>query len=277
MFAQERSPLHVACALGWHEGVRELLRFRAAHDAVDKDGNTPLHVAAEQVWLAAHACMTADCRLVDVGTRQNPSSCANPSCTFRTLLCWQGSIEVVAELLQGQGRKMVVKAKNKDGRTPLHLAAKANHPLVAAKLLEAGARADAKDKLGQTPMHLVPNLGTNEAMVAALTGIAPAPETHFTVAPHAPIPCASPVKIPAKAKEKVPEQKDGQQITPGPTLRPRIPLAPGVAGATPSPAGIKTGASPAMSSFHMRASQLVDAGALRRAAGVPAPALATAR
>jgi diadenosine tetraphosphate (Ap4A) HIT family hydrolase len=34
----------------------------------------------------------------------------------------QGHVEVVEELLSGHGRKTVVRMKNKEGRTPLHLA-----------------------------------------------------------------------------------------------------------------------------------------------------------
>lgn len=56
-------------------------------------------------------------------------------------------MEVVNELLTGQGRKLVAKVKNKEGQTPLHLAAKGGHRDVVARLIEAGARTDAKDKV----------------------------------------------------------------------------------------------------------------------------------
>lgn len=59
-------------------------------------------------------------------------------------------MDVIQELVTGSGRKSVLKNKNKDGRTPLHLAAKGNHPAAVAKLIESGARVDAKDKVSNT-------------------------------------------------------------------------------------------------------------------------------
>lgn len=48
---QERTPLHVAAMMG--EGgvpfLVELLTHGAVYDSVDRDGNTPLHLASTQV------------------------------------------------------------------------------------------------------------------------------------------------------------------------------------------------------------------------------------
>ena len=47
-----------------------------------------------------------------------------------------------------------VRAKNKWGRTPLHIASRDNSIEIAKLLLDAGADVEAKDKWGQTPLHL---------------------------------------------------------------------------------------------------------------------------
>lgn len=47
-----------------------------------------------------------------------------------------------------------VKAKNNDGETPLHVAARVGDSLIMQDLVEAGALVDAINELGQTALHL---------------------------------------------------------------------------------------------------------------------------
>jgi len=75
--------------------------------------------------------------------RQWPS--ANSMHTPTTVA--QGHEEVVTELLRGTGRHTVLKLKNRDGCTPLHVAVKALHHGVVALLLHAGAPLNLKDKV----------------------------------------------------------------------------------------------------------------------------------
>ncbi|PNW72099.1 hypothetical protein CHLRE_16g682450v5 [Chlamydomonas reinhardtii] len=63
----------------------------------------------------------------------------------------------------------MVKQKNRDGQTPLHLAVRNSHIEVVAKLIDAGARTDAKDKAGNTPLELVD--GQNEGMLELLLAV----------------------------------------------------------------------------------------------------------
>ena len=97
----------MAAALGNVDLVKELLRSRAAHDAVDAYGNTAMHLA-----------------------------------------CENGHVDVVSVLLDGLGRRTVLRMKNKAGQVPLHCAAAANQEAVVQVLMQAGTCAAIKDKVG---------------------------------------------------------------------------------------------------------------------------------
>lgn len=135
------TPLHLAAAAGLPAFVRELLLHGAPHDVMDNSGNVPLHLAAEQVGSRYHALRVPR---VIVPT---PGGCPQRSHDNLAPKQHQGSVESVVELLTGPGRKLMVKQKNRDGQTPLHLAVRNSHIEVVAKLIDAGARTDAKDKV----------------------------------------------------------------------------------------------------------------------------------
>ena len=54
---------------------------------------------------------------------------------------------------------ILVFAKDEDGWTPLHWAARWGHTEVAQALLEAGADVNAKNELGQTPLDMAAEEG----------------------------------------------------------------------------------------------------------------------
>ena len=75
-----------------------------------------------------------------------------------------GHASVVEMLIQAGANK---EAKDKHGRTPLHVAAW-RHPSVVKVLIQAGARTKAKDKNGLTPLHYAEGQGKNGAPIVAI-------------------------------------------------------------------------------------------------------------
>ena len=61
-----------------------------------------------------------------------------------------------------------VNIKDRYGRTPLHLIARAGDPEIAKLLIDRGARANVRDQQGQTPLDIASHSG-HEAMVAVLS------------------------------------------------------------------------------------------------------------
>ena len=75
----------------------------------------------------------------------------------------------VAALLLDRGADLEAKAKNDNGRTPLHLAAWWNdNPEMVELLLDRGANIEAQDDYGSTPLHLATTIGNNPEVAALL-------------------------------------------------------------------------------------------------------------
>lgn len=172
------SSLHVAVWRGESERLMELLREGAKVNARAKDGQTPLHVAAAagniqaiKPLLAAGADQKATNSqgLTPVGLASFKSNIA----TVRELVSAGGLIpdllvaatvgnaEETARFLRMD--KAAHRAKDSQGRTPLHRAALEGQQIVMRQLLDSGADVDAPDKNGLTPLHVAAALGHKEA------------------------------------------------------------------------------------------------------------------
>lgn len=63
-----------------------------------------------------------------------------------------GDYNIVSKMLDGGYRSR--DAKNQDGQTAVHIAARAGRDNILAKLIESGATVNVRDSFGYTPLHV---------------------------------------------------------------------------------------------------------------------------
>ncbi|MFI4984068.1 MAG: ankyrin repeat domain-containing protein, partial [Rickettsiales bacterium] len=155
------TPLHLAASQGHPNVIAEILKNNNAKElllAPDKNGNTPLHLAASQ----GHPNVIAEI-LKNGSARELLLAKDKDGNTPLHLAVIQKNINVIAEILKNGNARELLLAKDKDGNTPLHLAVKnrnipvVNEMLDAAKKMGVGARAElllAPNHYGDTPLHL---------------------------------------------------------------------------------------------------------------------------
>ena len=186
------TPLLAATRDSWHgrpEAVMTLLANGADARGRDRDGNSPLHHAARSsdpgvAALLRDAGAELDARN-DEGVTPLGVACASGNWRLARFLLELGARPEVAEavpaLLSAAGgddddasgvqlllkHKARVDARDANGRSALHAAARAGHAGIASALVEAGADARARDGDGRTPL-LDAAEGGNPAVVDAL-------------------------------------------------------------------------------------------------------------
>ena len=126
--------MHAAAAVGCLSTAKELLQAGGSFNVTDANGDLPLHVASRQVKQLSLTWASAP-------------MLACPSVFYPTV---QGHLAIVRELLADAGRRSCIKAMNRHGATPLHVAAANGQTEVVRALVNGGAKTDMKDRVSAT-------------------------------------------------------------------------------------------------------------------------------
>jgi ankyrin repeat protein len=161
------TPLHWAARCGLMKKTQMLLNAGAPMEALDKQGDTPLHLAIMEQHFDVAKLLVARGAKLDLRSasglgdlaylRQNlrPANVNGkhegwPGWTPLHYAAVGGQVKAV-EFLLGQGADVDARGKSQD--TPLYVAAENGHLEVARLLLDRGADVNAKDDSNRTPLH----------------------------------------------------------------------------------------------------------------------------
>ena len=148
-----QTPLHLAAGRGAVTTVQELIERGARVNVRDGKGLTPLHYASEA--LASHGSESSE-RVVRVLLQKTDDVSAfdTDGETFLHFAA-ENNLFGAASLAIQSGADVNAKAKDRDMATPLHYASEANaFDVVRVLLGERNLRVDARDDDGRTSLHL---------------------------------------------------------------------------------------------------------------------------
>ncbi|XP_069938548.1 ankyrin repeat, PH and SEC7 domain containing protein secG-like isoform X2 [Cherax quadricarinatus] len=185
----ERNAAHYAAEVGDVDSLQKLVEEYLENLVIqDKYGNTPLHLAVEGGYL--ECCKT----ILGISTKEvNLKNKAGNSPLLLSIATGKKSTQIT-ELLILNGSKLNIankrkwtalhiaaekgnvktlklllqhddkclQAKDSEGLTPLHVAAKNGHWKICNELVEAGANIEERDSHGSTPLHWAAKMGFTE-------------------------------------------------------------------------------------------------------------------
>ena len=145
------TPIHIAATKGSLNALQLLLDFGAKIDAIDSFGNSAVH------WAALNG---QDDILDELILREANLSCVNHNGITPLHLAASSRIGASAlDVLLTNKDKIDVNARDKYGRTPLHLAAKYGRHNMINDLIRCGANTSIADKALATPLHYASGSG----------------------------------------------------------------------------------------------------------------------
>ena len=137
------TPLHMAAGKGHSEAIAALIDAGADPDARNKNGETPLRMAAGKGHSEAIAA------LIDAGA--DPDARNETGETPLHMAAGKGPSEAIAALIDAGADP---DARNENGNTPLDMAVFWGHTTAIAALIDAGADPDARNENGNTPLDM---------------------------------------------------------------------------------------------------------------------------
>ena len=156
------TPLHSASNNGKPEIVRALLSHAANVKAENELGETPLHLVRQGKYGSQDSVQVAQL-LLDGGVNANSRDKRNWTALHSA--CYYGRLEIAKVLLD---HSSITKSEDDQGETPLHQLSQGHYKskeasvLVAQLLLRRGVDVNVRDKDRRTPLHVASNYGELE-------------------------------------------------------------------------------------------------------------------
>lgn len=142
----EKMPVHYAAEIASPEAIDVLIEARVAVNFRDRDGLSPLLLAARASAVDPAAQLRSIDLLLSAGASLEDRG--NDGNSALDHACWNGRLDLVRALLD---RKAPLPAQ---GRTPLHIAARTGNAELATMLLAAGVSREAVDADKKRPWDL---------------------------------------------------------------------------------------------------------------------------